>query len=48
MLAYDSGASPVIVLTKADLVDDVASGRRRRSTQVSVTCPVHAVERQYR
>jgi ribosome biogenesis GTPase len=42
VLAYDSGAAPVIVLTKADLSDDVA-GAVRVVEQVSFDVPVCAV-----
>jgi ribosome biogenesis GTPase len=31
VLAFDSGATPVVVLTKSDLVDDPARHRGRRS-----------------
>jgi len=41
VLAYDSGAEPVVVLTKADLVDDVEPFRRE-FLQVSYGVPVIA------
>jgi ribosome biogenesis GTPase / thiamine phosphate phosphatase len=42
VLAYDSGAAPVIVLTKADLSDDVAAAVRVVE-QLSFDVPVYAV-----
>jgi ribosome biogenesis GTPase len=42
VLAYDSGAAPVVVLTKADLADDV-DGAVRAVDHVSLDVPVHAV-----
>ena len=42
VLAYDSGAAPVVVLTKADLADDVERSVRAVE-QVSFDLPVHAV-----
>ena len=39
MLAYDSGAKPVIVLTKADLVDDVDAARRGDRAHRPRRCP---------
>jgi len=42
VLAYDSGATPVIVLTKADLIDDVAAAVAAIE-HIALTVPVHAV-----
>jgi ribosome biogenesis GTPase len=42
VLAYDSGAAPVVVLTKADLADDVAPAVAAMSA-VALGAPVHAV-----
>ena len=42
VLGYDSGAAPVIVLTKADLARDL-DGVVRAVEQVALTVPVHAV-----
>ena len=42
MLAYDSGATPVIVLTKADLIDDVDAAVVAIE-HIALTVPVHAV-----
>jgi ribosome biogenesis GTPase / thiamine phosphate phosphatase len=39
VLAYDSGADPVVVLTKADLVDDPAPARRELQ-EVALIAPV--------
>ena len=39
MLAYDSGAEPVVVLTKADLVDD-PEPTRRELVEVAFGVPV--------
>ncbi len=42
LMAYESGASPVILLTKADLADDVA-GAVAEIEQVAIGTPVHAM-----
>ena len=42
MLAFDSGADPVIVLTKADLVDD-PEPHRRELVEVALGVPVLVV-----
>ena len=42
VLAYDSGATPVIVLTKADLIDDVDAAVAAIE-HIALTVPVHAV-----
>jgi ribosome biogenesis GTPase / thiamine phosphate phosphatase len=42
VLAYDSGATPVIVLTKADLIDDVEAAVAAIE-HIALTVPVHAV-----
>ncbi len=41
-LAWQSGAEPVVILTKADLTDDLA-GRIRTAELYSMGAPVHAV-----
>ena len=41
-VAYDSGASPVILLNKADVCDDV-TGRVQEVTEFAVGVPVHAI-----
>jgi ribosome biogenesis GTPase / thiamine phosphate phosphatase len=41
-MAYANGALPVVVLTKADLCDDVASALERVGT-VAIGTPIHAV-----
>jgi ribosome biogenesis GTPase len=42
LMAYESGARPVIVLTKADLADDVA-GAVAEIDRVAIGTPVHAL-----
>jgi ribosome biogenesis GTPase len=42
VLAYDSGALPVVVLTKADLLDDVAIDPAA-VTDVAIDVPIHTV-----
>jgi ribosome biogenesis GTPase len=42
LMAYESGASPVIVLTKADLAEDVA-GAVAEIERVAIGTPVHAL-----
>ena len=42
VVAWDSGATPVIVLNKADLVDDI-SGNRRKSARSGGVVDVHPV-----
>jgi ribosome biogenesis GTPase len=42
LMAYESGASPVVLLTKADLVDDVA-GAVAEIEGVAIGTPVHAL-----
>lgn len=44
-LAWESGARPVIVLTKADLYDD-AEGARREAEEVALAVPVRVVSGQ--
>ena len=44
VLAYDSGAEPVVVLTKADLVDDPEPARREL-VEVAFGVPVHRDQR---
>ena len=47
LLAWDSGARPVIILNKADLCDDVAA-RVREVEGIAAGTPVHGHERQAR
>ena len=42
VLAFDSGADPVVVLTKPDLVDDGPAAQWPRSQDVALGVPVHA------
>ncbi len=42
VLAFESGAGPVVVLTKADLATDVAA-TRERVAEIALGVPVHAV-----
>jgi ribosome biogenesis GTPase / thiamine phosphate phosphatase len=45
-MAWESGAQPVVLLTKADLVDDVAPYVAEAETVTLGSCPVHAVSAQ--
>jgi ribosome biogenesis GTPase / thiamine phosphate phosphatase len=42
-MAWESGAQPVVLLTKSDLVDDVAPFLAEAETVTLGSCPVHAV-----